>query len=79
MQVAFVEAEWYFKAILLEPGNAFQIVGESRSCTANSTLEAALKTAICNSAFVLFVASSESPANDNFGCGRSLTQNLREK
>ena len=64
---AFVEAELYFEAIL-ESENAFQIIGESRLCTVNGTLEVAVKTAICNSAFVLFVASSESLTNENFGC-----------
>ena len=51
MQVAFVDAEWYFEASM-ESGKTFLIVGDSLSWNANGILEAAATTAIFNSAAV---------------------------
>ena len=74
IQVAFVEAEWYFKAIL-EFGKIFLIVGDKWSWNASGTLEIAVDTAIFNSASVLLSSSFDWALwNGNLGCAlKALT------
>ena len=67
--VAFVDAEWYLVAIF-ESGKILLNMGDNRSWKANGMLQLAVKTAICTSASVRFVASSEAAGlrKFNFDC-----------